>query len=137
VVSVVSLGWSPLLTVSSLLLSISSLLGDPNCGDPLNLDAADYYEQNKEEFDKVAREWTRKYAMSGKFQKKSLFEKSQEDPFAHLQQQPGQTDFWETVDEDDAINLAVKHSQPKHCASPAAGSSKMVNKKYQWSHELS
>ncbi|GAA6030470.1 hypothetical protein JCM8097_006163 [Rhodosporidiobolus ruineniae] len=36
--------WSPALTVSSLLLSIQSLLGEPNNASPLNVEAADLWD---------------------------------------------------------------------------------------------
>ena len=54
--------WSPALTISKLLLSISSLLDDPNPDDPLVPDIANLYKNNREEFNKRAREWTIKYA---------------------------------------------------------------------------
>lgn len=54
--------WSPALTISKILLSISSLLNEPNPDDPLAPDIAKLYKKNKEEHNKVAREWTLKYA---------------------------------------------------------------------------
>ena len=54
--------WSPALTISKVLLSISSLLNEPNPDDPLAPDIAKLYKKNKEEHNKVAREWTLKYA---------------------------------------------------------------------------
>jgi len=54
--------WSPALTVSKVLLSICSLLTDPNPDDPLVADIAQLYRHNREEHDRKAREWTRKYA---------------------------------------------------------------------------
>ena len=54
--------WSPALTMSKVLLSLTSLLCDANPRDPLVLDAARLYEDNRAEFDAVAREWTRLYA---------------------------------------------------------------------------
>lgn len=38
--------WSPLLTLQTVLLSLISLLADPNTGDPLNLEASDELEQS-------------------------------------------------------------------------------------------
>ena len=55
--------WSPALYIDKVLLSISSLLLDPNPKDPLDPDAADLYMRNKAEFDMEARRLTRKYAM--------------------------------------------------------------------------
>jgi len=54
--------WSPALTISSVLLSLSSLLTDPNAADPLNPDVARLYKTDREEYDRIAREWTEKYA---------------------------------------------------------------------------
>ena len=44
--------WSPVLKLSSVLLSISSLLNDPNPASPLNGEAARQYESNREEYNK-------------------------------------------------------------------------------------
>jgi len=54
--------WSPALTVAKLVLSISSLLTDPNADDPLNGEAGRLYRQSKAAFEKTAREWTIRYA---------------------------------------------------------------------------
>ena len=56
--------WSPALTISKVLLSICSLLCDPNPNDPLVPDIAHIYKTNKEEYERTAREWTAKYASS-------------------------------------------------------------------------
>ena len=55
--------WSPSLTLSKLLLSICSLLNDPNCDDPLVPDIAKEYKQNYQLFIKNAKEWTQYYAV--------------------------------------------------------------------------
>jgi len=55
--------WSPALTISKVLLSISSLLSDANPDDPLVPDIANLYKTNRAQHDKIAAEWTRKYAM--------------------------------------------------------------------------
>jgi len=55
--------WSPALTISKVLLSICSLLTDPNPNDPLVPEIAKQYKENRALHDKTAREWTRKYAM--------------------------------------------------------------------------
>ncbi|XP_070980886.1 ubiquitin-conjugating enzyme E2 D4-like [Oncorhynchus clarkii lewisi] len=55
--------WSPALTVSKVLLSICSLLCDPNPDDPLVPDIAHIYKQDKEKYNRLARDWTQKYAM--------------------------------------------------------------------------
>lgn len=54
--------WSPALTISKVLLSISSLLTDPNPNDPLVGDIARMYINNREQYNKNALEWTQKYA---------------------------------------------------------------------------
>ena len=54
--------WSPALTVSKVLLSICSLLSDPNPNDPLDANAANLYIRNKEEFNKIAKDYTIKFA---------------------------------------------------------------------------
>jgi ubiquitin-conjugating enzyme E2 D/E len=53
--------WSPALTISKVLLSISSLLTDPNPDDPLVPDIAQLYKNNKAKYEQTAREWTKKY----------------------------------------------------------------------------
>ena len=53
--------WSPALTVCKLLLSISSLLSDPNPDDPLDVRAAKLYTKSKEEFFETARAYTIKH----------------------------------------------------------------------------
>ena len=55
--------WSPALTVSKVLLSICSLLTDPNPDDPLVPEISRVLKSDKEKHDTTAREWTRKYAM--------------------------------------------------------------------------
>ena len=54
--------WSPALTISKVLISITSLLTDPNPDDPLVPDIAHLYKTNRELYEKTAREWTRKHA---------------------------------------------------------------------------
>lgn len=54
--------WSPSLTISKVLLSISSLLTDANPKDPLVPEIARLYVENRAEFDRIAREWTHTYA---------------------------------------------------------------------------
>jgi len=54
--------WSPALTISKVLLSICSLLTDPNPDDPLVPEIAKLFKTNRKEHDKNAAEWTRKYA---------------------------------------------------------------------------
>jgi ubiquitin-conjugating enzyme E2 D/E len=54
--------WSPALTVSKVLLSICSLLTDPNPKDPLVPEIAQEYMQDRETYNETARAWTEKYA---------------------------------------------------------------------------
>ena len=54
--------WSPSLTVGKLLISICSLLGDPNPTDPLNDEAARLLVKNPAKFEVTAREYTKQYA---------------------------------------------------------------------------
>lgn len=54
--------WSPALTISKVLLSISSLLTEPNPDDPLVPDIAEIYKKKRDVFNEKAREWTAKYA---------------------------------------------------------------------------
>ena len=54
--------WSPALTIQKVLLSISSLLTEPNPDDPLNIEAGDMLKKNKELFDRTAKEWTLSFA---------------------------------------------------------------------------
>jgi len=54
--------WSPALTVSKVLLSISSLLADCNPADPLVASIATQYVSNREEHDRMSKLWTKKYA---------------------------------------------------------------------------
>lgn len=54
--------WSPSLTIGKVLLSISSLLTDPNPKDPLVPEIARLYETNIVEYNKKAKEYTQTYA---------------------------------------------------------------------------
>eukprot|EP01084_Bolivina_argentea_P240455 403961_1 len=54
--------WSAALTISKALLSICSLLCDPNAEIYLNDKAAKLYKANRAQHDKVAKEWAIKYA---------------------------------------------------------------------------
>jgi len=54
--------WSPALTISKLLVSISSLLTDANPNDPLVGSIAQEYMNDREKHDATAKEWTQRYA---------------------------------------------------------------------------
>lgn len=55
--------WSPALTISKVLLSICSLLTDPNPDDPLVPEIAHMYKTDRSKYETTARSWTQKYAM--------------------------------------------------------------------------
>ncbi|KAG6753731.1 hypothetical protein POTOM_041729 [Populus tomentosa] len=55
--------WSPALTISKVLLSICSLLTDPNPDDPLVPEIAHMYKTDRNKYETTARSWTQKYAM--------------------------------------------------------------------------
>ncbi|KAI7819700.1 ubiquitin-conjugating enzyme/RWD-like protein [Gamsiella multidivaricata] len=54
--------WSPALTISKVLLSITSLLADANPHDPLVESIASQFLNDRQEHDRVARDWTKRYA---------------------------------------------------------------------------
>ena len=54
--------WSPILTISKVLLSISILLENPNPDDPLSPESAFLYKSNKHDFITKAIEFTNRYA---------------------------------------------------------------------------
>jgi ubiquitin-conjugating enzyme E2 D/E len=92
--------WSPLMTVESLLVSIQSLLDDPNPSDPLNIEAAELFLRNKRSYDRQAREEATKRAAQGSCSRR-------EDPFAFLQENRRGG----VVDEDDAVQIAMRNSR--------------------------
>jgi len=55
--------WSPALTISKLLLSVCSLLCDPNPDDPLVPEIAKIFKTDRTRYNQLAKEWTSKYAM--------------------------------------------------------------------------
>jgi ubiquitin-conjugating enzyme E2 D/E len=55
--------WSPALTVSKVLLSICSLLCDPNPGDPLVPEIAHLYINDREKYNTTAQLWTIQFAI--------------------------------------------------------------------------
>ncbi|KAJ1540305.1 hypothetical protein HK405_011430, partial [Cladochytrium tenue] len=48
--------WNPTQTVESILLSIVSLLNDPNCSSPANVDAGVLFRKNKDEYNRRIRQ---------------------------------------------------------------------------------
>jgi ubiquitin-conjugating enzyme E2 D/E len=61
-VDILKHNWSPALTIGKVLLSISSLLTDPNPDDPLLPDLAILYNNDRPRYNSTAQEWTRMYA---------------------------------------------------------------------------
>jgi ubiquitin-conjugating enzyme E2 D/E len=55
--------WSPALTISKVLLSICSMLTDPNPDDPLVPEIAHVYKTDRKKYEATAVEWTRKFAV--------------------------------------------------------------------------
>ena len=60
---ILNVNWSPALTITKLLLSISSLMTDPNPKDPLVKNIADMYMLEREKYNSKAREFTLRYAV--------------------------------------------------------------------------
>ncbi|WVQ72862.1 hypothetical protein IAR50_002423 [Cryptococcus sp. DSM 104548] len=54
--------WSPALSLYKVILSLSSLLTDPNPADPLVPPIAKEYKSNRKKHDETARDWVRKFA---------------------------------------------------------------------------
>ena len=54
--------WSPALRISKVLLSICSLLEDPNPDDPLDTSAARLYKSNREGYNKKVKDYVIKFA---------------------------------------------------------------------------
>ncbi|WWC70666.1 uncharacterized protein I206_104617 [Kwoniella pini CBS 10737] len=55
--------WSPALSLYKVILSLSSLLTDPNPSDPLVPAIAQEYKRDRKKHDATAREWVKKYAL--------------------------------------------------------------------------
>jgi len=55
--------WSSAMTVGKILQRLVKLLLEPNPSDPLTPDIANKYKTDKAGYDKIAAEWTRKFAM--------------------------------------------------------------------------
>lgn len=51
--------WSPALSLYKVILSLSSLLTDPNPADPLVPHIAHEYKRDRKKHDETAREWTK------------------------------------------------------------------------------
>jgi len=122
--NVLKADWSPMLTISSVLLCISALLSQPNPDDPLNSVAAEALKRCPREFERTAREWTRRYAMRGRPSPAVRARGSRNtsdlsvDPLATYQT----TADGRTLDEDEALETVLRESHsavsteraPKH-----------------------
>ena len=68
-VSISQKEWSPaLLSFDTIILSVQSLLNDPNPNDYLNQEAAKLFIENKEKYEETVIEYTKKYANYNNFQ---------------------------------------------------------------------
>ena len=56
--------WSPALSLVKVIISIISLLSDPNTRSPLNIDAAKLYDNDIEEYNETVRSYVTQYAMN-------------------------------------------------------------------------
>ena len=92
------------MTVPILLLSIKSLLADPNPDDPLNITAADLYCKSLKSYVAKANADTLKYASRNGVNKQSM---SEEDPSSHFQMNRA----GHVVDEEDAVEIAMAESR--------------------------
>jgi ubiquitin-conjugating enzyme E2 D/E len=54
--------WSCAFTIGKVLQSLQLLLSDPNAEDPLVPEVARLFKSNRKRFNKIAKEWTLKYA---------------------------------------------------------------------------
>ena len=73
--------WSPALNIKNTLLSISSLLTDPNPDDPLVGDIASLYKKDRKKYDENAKNMTKSYAMgqtNNDYDKRKLYSDSDE-----------------------------------------------------------
>ncbi|XP_066995241.1 ubiquitin-conjugating enzyme E2 T isoform X2 [Anabrus simplex] len=55
--------WSPVTTITGVLLAIQVLMGQPNPDDPLMHEIAEQYLYHKRDYVCTAKEWTKKYAV--------------------------------------------------------------------------
>jgi len=65
-VDILQTAWSPALGITQILLSLSSLLSDPNPLSPLNSEAAQLFVKNRKLYDATVREWVQKHAAGPK-----------------------------------------------------------------------
>ena len=61
---ILNVSWSPVLNISKVLLSICSLLTDPNENDPLNSSIAKIYKEDKDKYNTLVRNYTLTHAIN-------------------------------------------------------------------------
>ncbi|CAF1107057.1 unnamed protein product [Rotaria sp. Silwood1] len=54
--------WAEALSLESVLISISVLLADPNIEEPANPEAAHYYREDPEQYNRIVRQYVQQYA---------------------------------------------------------------------------
>ncbi|KAE8737604.1 hypothetical protein FOCC_FOCC016934 [Frankliniella occidentalis] len=54
--------WAPATKLPMLMIAIQSLLSDPNPDDPIVPSIGDQFKEQRAEFDRIARKWTKYYA---------------------------------------------------------------------------
>jgi len=55
-------GWSPQLKIPEVLMTIRQVLVEPNPDNPLEPEIANVFRENRTQFNKTAKEWTKRYA---------------------------------------------------------------------------
>ena len=71
--------WSPVLTVQKALLSLISLLDDPNIDSPANSDAASLYKRDRSSYNAKVKEYIREYASGNSSTGKTVQSDSDDD----------------------------------------------------------
>jgi ubiquitin-conjugating enzyme E2 D len=61
---ILNVNWSPVLNISKVLLSICSLLNDPNENDPLNSSISKIYKEDKDKYNILVRNYTLTHALN-------------------------------------------------------------------------
>ena len=61
---ILNVSWSPVLNISKVLLSICSLLNDPNENDPLNSSIAKIYKEDRNKYNTLVRNYTLTHALN-------------------------------------------------------------------------
>ncbi|KAM8720125.1 hypothetical protein ACLKA7_006213 [Drosophila subpalustris] len=83
--------WSPVMNIAKVLLSIWVLIGECNPNDPLVMGIAEQYKCNRKEHDKIARYWTKRFAMVKPKSKQELDDEEKEqsqEPTSSMEDNP-------------------------------------------------